>query len=264
MKYFRELVETIQRDGVFVTTPDNGWRLCPISELKTYQLPELVEQNNVFVFYKSTDETIQNEFSKDLSIEKGVSISDAPFKVFSIEMESGPLPSQSVLVDESVKLGFKPYCILCEEIKPNKFRFITLIKDKDGKYPTIIPSTSEKNTVNYFLSLLKTQQTGLESVRLKLKIGKGSQKRFHTINHVIHICPKKDVSNYAKGTKHIDWTHRFSVRGHWRKQNGLGKDRQGIYCIDGFTWVTEHVRGPEHLPLVKKTRLVKEKDSQIQ
>jgi len=48
------------------------------------------------------------------------------------------------------------------------------------------------------------------------------------------------------------------VRGHWRKHEGIGKDREGIYGVEGFTWVSEHVRGPGNLPLVKKVRILED------
>jgi hypothetical protein len=46
------------------------------------------------------------------------------------------------------------------------------------------------------------------------------------------------------------------VRGHWRKVNGIGKDRSGEYCVKEFTWVTEHDKGPDGKPLIRKTRIV--------
>lgn len=48
----------------------------------------------------------------------------------------------------------------------------------------------------------------------------------------------------------------FELRGHWRAHDGLGKDRDGNYCVGGFTWVKNHIRGDENLPLIKKTRII--------
>jgi hypothetical protein len=56
--------------------------------------------------------------------------------------------------------------------------------------------------------------------------------------------------------KGIEWSHRWSVRGHWRTVPGLGKNREGQYSVTGHTWVSEHEKGPEDAPLITKTRLV--------
>ena len=106
-----------------------------------------------------------------------------------------------------------------------------------------------------YLERLNNEQTGIEQVRQKVRLGVGKNKRVHRINRVIHVAPKKDAG-YSSLTREIDWSHRFAVRGHWRKLDGVGKDRAGDYCVSGFTWVSEHIRGPEHLPFIKKTRIV--------
>lgn len=83
--------------------------------------------------------------------------------------------------------------------------------------------------------------------------------RPHTINQIVRIVPKnlKEKTLPLTQGAEIDWSHRWEVRGHWRKIELLGKDRSGEYCVNGFTWVKDHIRGPEHLPIVKKTRVVK-------
>lgn len=95
---------------------------------------------------------------------------------------------------------------------------------------------------------------------IKLKNPDGS-KHTHKIKKIIYVVPKKDRGKPIPGVATpIDWTHRWTVRGHWRKIEGaLGKCRDGCYCTQGFTWVEDHTRGPEHLPLVAdKVRLVKD------
>lgn len=77
------------------------------------------------------------------------------------------------------------------------------------------------------------------------------------MSNVIYIKPKK-LQNESITTLNIDWSHRFEVRGHWRVFEGVGKNRDGEYNIEGFTWVKNYVKGPEHLPLVKKTRVVEQ------
>lgn len=53
----------------------------------------------------------------------------------------------------------------------------------------------------------------------------------------------------------VDWQHRWQVCGHWRTVKGIGKDQQGN-PVRGFTWVNEHVKGPDDKPLILKTRVV--------
>ena len=68
---------------------------------------------------------------------------------------------------------------------------------------------------------------------------------------------KKYKYNDIKARGTLEFSHAFKVRGHWRKvsDNTYGKDRNGIYKVKGYTWVTEHVKGEGEL--VKKVRVVK-------
>lgn len=96
-----------------------------------------------------------------------------------------------------------------------------------------------------------------ETCRVKIRVGTGKNKEFIKIKNIVRIIPKKerDTARPIIG-KNLDFTHRFEVRGHWRKVDGIGKDRQGNYNVKGFTWVVPFVKGPEEKPLVKKTRLL--------
>lgn len=82
------------------------------------------------------------------------------------------------------------------------------------------------------------------------------KKPFH-INQIIRVYPRheKDFLKPVLGNGKFDFTHRFEVRGHWRKVSAIGKDRDGVYQIPGFTWVKDFVKGPEDQPIAKKTRL---------
>lgn len=54
----------------------------------------------------------------------------------------------------------------------------------------------------------------------------------------------------------LEYSFCFRVRGHWRHINEgtLGKDRNGIYNVKGYTWVTEYTKGEGEL--VKRIRVV--------
>jgi len=98
---------------------------------------------------------------------------------------------------------------------------------------------------------------GSEKVRQKFKIGSGKDKEFIKINQIVRIIPRREKDNATPVMgREVDFSHRFEVRGHWRRVNGVGKDRSGKYCVKGFTWVTPFVKGPEERPLVKKARIL--------
>lgn len=109
-----------------------------------------------------------------------------------------------------------------------------------------------------WLDRLRHSVFGVEHVDEKIKIGSGTgQKHVHRIRHIVRIVPRatKETAG-AAFSREIDWTHRWAVRGHWRRHEGLGKNRAGEYSVEGFTWITEHVRGPEDAPLIEKVRFV--------
>lgn len=51
------------------------------------------------------------------------------------------------------------------------------------------------------------------------------------------------------------WHHSWEVMGHWRNVNGLGKDRNGQYILNGKTWVKPCIKGNGEL--IKKTRIIR-------
>lgn len=65
---------------------------------------------------------------------------------------------------------------------------------------------------------------------------------------LIQLRKKKAVNN--EEPKNVDWTHRWIVGGHWRRQwYPSTKTHEWVY-------IYEHVKGPEHLPLVVRERRV--------
>lgn len=132
----------------------------------------------------------------------------------------------------------------------------------DGRKQRIVAVTTEMDVVAAELvKRLYAEKTGIESGRTKIKIGTGSTKRHVKLRKVIHIKPKRVVANEIKaGTsdKTIDWTHRWTVRGHYRNlpEGKIGKDRDGNYCVPNKTWVIESIKGPEDMPIIKKTRIL--------
>jgi hypothetical protein len=123
---------------------------------------------------------------------------------------------------------------------------------------------SVNKTVRCFLDRLDRRQsvTGIEKTSERIKTSKGIRK----IKEVIHVVPKSLKDSVSIPGKTIDWSHRWEVRGHWRMLpiegtdtpdlTRVGKNRDGEFLSAGYTWVSDHVRGPETVPLIKKTRIV--------
>lgn len=69
---------------------------------------------------------------------------------------------------------------------------------------------------------------------------------------------KMKYDNINKQGK-ITYNISFAVIGHWRRLKDnyrLGKDRNGIYNIKGFTWVNSFIKGNKNMPLNNRERIV--------
>lgn len=112
--------------------------------------------------------------------------------------------------------------------------------------------------VNALLGRMVREEVGFQNPRTALKLKIGGKKEHFRISKVVYVSPKKSVSTVESSTsRQIDWSHRWTVRGHWRKVAAIGKDREGL-PISGHTWVRPHEKGPENAPLVPKVRVVLE------
>lgn len=187
---------------------------------------------------------------------------DAPFPAFSLEMSnSAPL----IIQNDEVKISVR--CIAVLETKPNSFVFFIhaykKLEDGTSRHPVVVRGDDKttpiySSAVRYYLDRISKEQCGVQAVGTRFKIGSGANKINAKIKRVVHIRPKKKHVDLGLGSREvfdIDWSHRFEVRGHWRIISGVGKDRAGNYNVQNYTWVSHHVRGPEHLPLIKKSRI---------
>lgn len=95
---------------------------------------------------------------------------------------------------------------------------------------------------------------------INYKVGKERKKKVIKNRPIYYIL---DRDTYSKGTYKIDpiskleYSYAFKVRGHWRRiqQGSLGKDRNGVYNTQGYTWVVDYIKGEGEL--VKRTRVAK-------
>lgn len=222
------------------------------------------ERCRPFVFHidDGNDETILVS-NLQLVSEPEIFAINAPFDVFSIERnDSCPLALWKTTKDVDVAA----ICIVASELKPGEYDFYVLCAELDDQFyvrPYVLKSWNKNQfgqanvalVVKKFLDKLKTENIGSEDVDVKYRLSRGGNKRTANINTVIHIAPKKSHARIST-SRRVNWSHRFEVRGHWRKLEGQGKNRNGEYSVDGFTWVTAHTKGPEDMPLIQKTRIV--------
>jgi hypothetical protein len=186
---------------------------------------------------------------------------DAPFPVFSIEALDGPI---AFFKNEKDGNNIYSLCVMVIEVAPKTYSFFALTEYVDPEKPGggffgVWASNSEGATTKHFLSRLNKEKTGMEPTKVKVKLGSGKMKRVHEIRRIIHVTPRSKVESYTGGTREVEWSHRFEVRGHWVSlPGGLGKNREGDYCVKDWTWRVNHERGPKELPLIKKTRVVGE------
>lgn len=255
MIQFKKMLETFTRKGILGTWRDTGesYHLGP-NELKYLQFLGGLDHVQHFVFTPKE----QPEGPKEPGECEAVEELDLPFKAISIEVLGAPITSPRITDELKITTHSlyvierkpKDYLIFIHITADNGADEVVLVKDDDHHFKVVVQS---------YLDRLAKEKEGVQTVREKLKVGSGHAKRFHTIRRLIYVTPKKQTESLTRSVgKPIDWSQRWMVRGHWRKVPTIGKDREGQYCVEGFTWVTEFTKGPEHLPLIPKVRLVKD------
>lgn len=246
MKKFLEMIEIAKREGFFVLGKDGKPTLSDLGG----EWWTAIENCNPFVFTPSEETTVDSVISNE---ETGI---DAPFKVFSIEVLG-----DYICIPNPEQRHLKTYidCILVREIQPKQFSYLSLceIRDSGNSRRVLLLTQSEGHIVEKMLRRLKREAVGVEHVRERVKLASGADKRVATFRKIVHVRPKNQIQHESSETRNIDWNHRWSVRGHWRAIQGLGKDREGKYCIENNTWVSEYEKGPEDAPLISKVRVVK-------
>lgn len=140
-------------------------------------------------------------------------------------------------------------------------RSIALIHYADVTTERMLNATGTLLILNDWMRLIHEGAMAVEHTHDVLMFPRGDGRKHkrspHEIRRIVRIVPKtqrRDTVRPLTPTGIIDWSHRWEVRGHWRRVKGLGKDRAGDYVVRGFTWVRDFVKGPADLPLVTKTR----------
>lgn len=171
-------------------------------------------------------------------------------------------------------------CAYVKEISPNEYEYYCMRMPSVDEPEKLFISKHMMNTIEteeskqtlhdhtrdvvYCFSkkiqeALKNRETGVippTSERIK-KAGDKKDAYSQDLENIFILG--KDYKFNFKGVsnKDIVWHHSWSSMGHWRTLNSderIGKDRAGVYHIQGATWVNESVKGDG--PLKASTRII--------
>lgn len=222
-------------------------------------LEKLAEEARVFVFHL-------NEGGLENLDETNTDPLDLPFPVCFFEANGQPLMNWHVKKLNQVRFVSGA---MVQEIEPKKYRFVLLesIYKENQLSAEINPyedSPILRGILRKFLQSLSKQRSdiGVEKVPDRFKTSSG----VHKVKNIVHVVPKELRKSVEASHRGIDWQHRWEVRGHWRGLflkgteeidfSRVGKNRDEEEVVPGYTWVKEHLKGPENAPVVKKLRSV--------
>jgi hypothetical protein len=149
------------------------------------------------------------------------------------------------------------------QFTPSQFK-ASLLASTKGRSFILSPEAIDPVIMNHILGTVyilterfHSEHKGMASPRTSVKTrNTDGSKHFHRINKVVYVSGKKSAASFGMEEREIDWSHRWEVRGHWRRIEGLGRDRHDQQIVKGYTWVKNYVKGDPSLPLVKKVRFV--------
>lgn len=212
-----------------------------------------------FVFYPGEEKVLSYEENRDSAL------FDMPFKYISMEMFENPVTVYANY--KGAHKAIEAKCLLLFEIEPGSYFCIVYTNNKENRFYT---ERGAANTlgfgdlIRYFLNRLKKENVGLLQKRSRVR-NFGGQKVATVTKKVCYVSDKKPNIQKMSGGGNIVFSHRFLVGGTWVKLHNpstIGKDRAGAYTMqNGYTWRTEHIKGPKDAPLVKKDRIVKAKQT---
>jgi len=136
--------------------------------------------------------------------------------------------------------------------------FLIIEKGDDSKFYELLFKCTNKVINSIQKSDVGTISYG-GSVRIRTSKGKERKK----IRNVVVCGKKKDIESVAREqfSKEVNWSHQWEVRGHWRRCDTIGKDREGKYCVEGFTWIKNHLKGEG--TFIKKVRVFDKQEEAV-
>ena len=134
-------------------------------------------------------------------------------------------------------------------LKPNEVTELINIQFTDV-YQIVSLALQTINSVKEYVTLVDQGKSDYYSFK-----GKPTIKKDRIIYYLIEKKIYKNGQYNIQPRTRLEYSHAFSVRGHWRRFDGIGKDRQGNRKVQGFTWVKDFIKGEGEL--IKKVRLYK-------
>lgn len=254
---FELMLEIAKREPIYCNTTGNK-----VSSEKLFKAAEKAE---ILIFYPTKEE---KEGTKPIKAKSEETRIDCPYPVCSLELYHSGIrfseekPSQrlyNLLVIENQAEDMEEVYGLIHESRLGEKGFGLLYTNSRDKGGWCWVS----QVINSMLERLQGSIEGQERVNRRAKLGTGKGKRLHKIKRVVHVLPKKQRDKVkSMGLGHIDFTHKFMRRGHWRVlepiegRERVGKDRLGKYTVKGKTWVTHTTVGDKRKNLVTKTRVI--------
>lgn len=223
------------------------------------QIYSMFESAKIFVFDSSFLHQNMSKVNEHIGEVVELRRLSIPFKCTSFECSNSS-------VTTAIKPEWRLIHLISFEQSPGFLDYFAVIRqnEKAEKYSAVfVPHTNNSSELHQYLTtclinftdLLNMESSeGVQKINEKIRVGSGADRRICKIKEIIHIAPKDVSRKEVASPRDIIWSHRTRVRGHWRKVSGIGKDREDKYVVSGFTWVTDHIRYPEHLPLVEKIR----------
>ena len=184
---------------------------------------------------------------------------DAPFPVFSMEFSTG-FSSLAAADNSEIMVTIRCMMIIADYLDPGVHLAMALIQKDAYSDHAVYFAFEELSHVTFMLNKLNRGHLGVVERDTRIswkKPGNPKKKQGITKQRVFIVADQK--KSEVGGHRDIQWSHRWNVRGHWRRVNGIGKNRLGEYCEQGRTWVTHSTKGPAGFPLInKKQHIVKE------
>lgn len=222
---FRKLIEQAKTQGAIA---GDG------ASISFKEFKELLNNSQSFVIEPSGDET------KDLEEKNEYEL---PFARCSFEMSGDTLLS----VHESGA------CIECAFFTDELNFFLGLLNNE----PLVFFSKNDFHFRNAMAEIVNAKNIVVGKDKVGPRGFSFGSSRYFSFKPVIYIARTKhlELAPQKVNRQKIDWSHRFWVRGHYRKIEGVGKNRDGEYCLTGKTWVREHEKGEGEL--IDKVRIIK-------
>lgn len=143
---------------------------------------------------------------------------------------------------ESIELGVREMGTTEEDFLNNQKKLSALISDQLSK----------------ILKRVHSSDYGKETTHRSLNLKSINGNYNYKPSTIIRIKSKSEAANSVSPVMRgrIEWLKCWWTRGHWRKNDGIGKNRNGDYCVQGMTWVKEHIKGDDTIEPKKKTYIV--------